>query len=172
MSARDSCEIRPATVTITDRQVLLNRLQAIGRTHQIHIICFDADKMAGRRHVLAALRHALRSREAGSMISNSFEMEALLFAAGSRQCSIASSFGFHEGENRLWVCCCPESPQVWQDLFGVLQFVADDWTSRTPEQVAKLRELFGITDEELEAAGADRLDDLILERTSLLEVNR
>ena len=40
-------------------------------------------------------------------ISNSFEMEALLFAAGSRQCLVAALFGIQEGENRIFVCSYP-----------------------------------------------------------------
>ena len=103
-----SCEIQYADMTIQDRAAVLEVLRKIARHYAASIVCFDAEKMAGRAHAEAALRHAHRSFEQGSMISNSFEMEALLYAAGTWECSAAVSFGLHEGKNRLFVCCCPD----------------------------------------------------------------
>jgi tRNA threonylcarbamoyladenosine modification (KEOPS) complex Cgi121 subunit len=40
------------------------------------------------------------------------------------------------------------------------------------EKAARLASLFGITPEELDAAGPDRLVDLVLERVALLEVSK
>ena len=103
-------------MTIRDRTAILDVLREIAGRYAIHIVCFDAEKLAGREHAESALRHAHRSFERGIAISNSLEMEALLYAAGTRECSAAVSFGLHEGENHIYVCCCPAPESVWKDL--------------------------------------------------------
>jgi KEOPS complex subunit Cgi121 len=160
-------------MTIQDRTAVLEVLRKIARYYAANIVCFDAEKLAGRAHAEAALRHAHRSFEQGSMISNSFEMEALLYAAGIRQCNVAVSFGLHEGRNHLFVCCCPAPAGIWKDLALRMQFngePADEDIS--PQKAARLAALFDITPEEIDATGQDRIRDLVLERVALLEVSK
>jgi len=164
------CEIRAAVVTIIDRDALLGTLREIAHRHDTHIVCFDAEKMAGLRHAEFAVRHAQHSRYNGVPISNSFEMEALLYAAGSRQCSVAASFGIHDGENHLYVCCCPACDGAWKDLGRHLCFVTETGDGMTAEKTARLMELFGITPEEIDAAGSGQVTALVLERVAFLEV--
>ena len=165
-------EIRQARTIIEDRNAFLRKIQEIARLYSIHIVCFDASKMAGLDHAKAAIQHAQRSFFSAKPISNSFEMEALLFAAGSRQCQVAASFGFHEGENSLFVCICPVNECVWTDLSCFMHFVDLPFDDMTPEKEARLASLFNITQEELEVVGRDRIKDLILERIALLSINR
>ena len=165
-------EIRQARMTIDDRDAFLRMIQGIARLYSIHIVCFDADKMAGRDHAEAAIQHAQRSFFSGKPISNSFEMEALLFAAGSRQCQVAALFGIQEGENTMFVCSYPVNENVWKDLSHHMHFVEEKCDDMTPDKEAGLVSLFGITQEELEVVGRDRIKDLILERIALLYVNR
>ena len=63
--------------------------------------------LASRAHAQSAVEHAVRSYQEGTAISNTIEMESLLYTAGSRQCNIASSFGVHNGVNHLYVCWYP-----------------------------------------------------------------
>ncbi|HMA04989.1 MAG TPA: KEOPS complex subunit Cgi121 [Methanomicrobiales archaeon] len=165
-------EIRTAIFRVDDCSAFLGRLRAIGRARGTHIVCFNADLMAGRAHAEAAVRRAFRAVAAGTVISDSFEMEALLFASGNRQCTIAQQFGIHEGENRAYVCLCPPVEAAWRDLSVFILFVDRDWETLSGEKEARLREIFGITEAELGAAGAARLQDLVLERVALLEVYR
>ncbi|TFG91017.1 MAG: hypothetical protein E4H16_00610 [Candidatus Atribacteria bacterium] len=165
-------EIRKARMTIDDRDAFLQIIQEIARLYSIHIICFDADKMAGLDHAEAAIQHAQRSFFSGKPISNSYEMEALLFAAGSRQCQVAALFGIQEGENTMFVCSCPVNGNVWTDLSHHMHFIDETCDDMTPDKEARLVSLFGITQEELEVVGRDRIIDLILERIALLYVNR
>jgi KEOPS complex subunit Cgi121 len=118
------------------------------------------------------MRYAERSFFSGKPISNSFEMEALLFASGSRQCSIAALFGIHEKENSIFVCTYPLNEHVWEDLSDYMDFVKDKWDKMTQDKEERLKTFFGITDEELVLVGHARIIDLILERLALLEVNR
>jgi len=167
-----SCEIRSALFDVTDRDSFLLAVRTIASDNGTAVICFNADNLAGKRHAEAALRFALRSQKAGMLIANSFEMEALLYASGSRQCSVASSFGVQAGKNRAYICCCPACDTVWEALAPLVRFVDEDWDTITPERREKLKELFTIPDEEIAAAGESRFADLVLERVALLEVYR
>jgi KEOPS complex subunit Cgi121 len=168
----DSFEIRQAKMIIDDRSEFLSAIQSIARKNSTHIICFNADNMAGHRHVKAALHYAQRSFSSGKSISNSFEMEALLYAAGSRQCNIAALFGIHEQENAVFICSCPVTGNVWEDLSHHMNFVSEAWEEITPEKEERLKSFFSITPEELGMVGSERIVDLVLERIALLEVYR
>jgi len=168
----DSFEIRQATMTVDDRSEFLSVIQSIARKNSTHIIFFNADNMAGHRHVKAALDYAQRSFSSGKSISNSFEMEALLFAAGSRQCNVAVSFGIHEQENAVFVCSSPVNGNVWEELSYHMHFVSETWEEITPEKEERIRSFFSISPEELAMVGSERIVDLVLERIALLEVYR
>jgi KEOPS complex subunit Cgi121 len=128
--------------------------------------------MAGQRHAEAAMRYAQRSFFSGRPISNSLEMEALLFAAGSRQCDMAALFGIHEHENFIFVCSFPENACVWGELSQFMHFVTDSWDEMSQEKEERIKSLFNISEEELALVGKTKIIDLILERIALLEVNR
>jgi KEOPS complex subunit Cgi121 len=168
----ETYEIRQAKITVDDRDAFLRMIQGIGRSFSTHIVCFNADKLAGRDHADAALLHAQRSFFSEKPISNSFEMEALLFAAGSRQCLVAALFGIQEGENRTFVCSYPLNEDVWEVLSHHMHFVTETWEEMNSDKEARLMILFSITQEELDVVGRDRMKDLILERIALLHVNR
>lgn len=167
------CGIRGAVFSVRACAPFLAELRAIATAHGTRIICFNADLMAGRAHAEAALLRALRALRSGSAISASLEMEALLYASGNRQCSVAERFGIREGENRAWVCLCPPVESAFGDLARIMEFVDEDWETVTAEREGRLREAFGITPAELAAAGGPgRLRELVLERVALLEVYR
>jgi len=165
-------DIRAAISTIEDRAAFLHTIRTIAETHETHIICFNADMLAGIPHAHVALSHAVRSYEGGVMVSNTLEMEALLYAAGSRQCSLAAPFGVHEGENHLYVCCYPTSDGVWGALAPVIRIVNDPWSCIDSQKLAFLMDLFGITPDELATTERARIIDLVLERIALLDVYR
>lgn len=165
--------IRAARCTIRDPAAFLQDLRAVAAVHDTRIICFNADMIAGRVHAAAAMALAVRAFEEGVTISNTLEMESLLFAAGSRQCTIAASFGIHEGENRVYICCYPERAGVWAALEPLFRFVQESWDTIDPEKRSLLMETFAISPEEIAAAGGDRrISDLVLERVALLQVMR
>jgi KEOPS complex subunit Cgi121 len=168
----DSWEIRRAEFDAGDRDRFLSELRRIARDAGTTIVCFNADNLAGRRHAESAIRHALRSWNAGSAVANSFEMEALLFASGSRQCSVASSFGVQPGHNHAYICCCPAVDGLWDALTPLVHYVAETGDRMSEGHLARLKELFSISDEEIAAAGESNFTDLVLERVALLEVYR
>jgi KEOPS complex subunit Cgi121 len=165
-------EIRQAKMAIDDLAAFLQTIRSIALRHSTHIICFNAENMAGSKHAETAIQYAERSFFSGKPISNSFEMEALLFAAGSRQCDIAVLFGIHEHENKTFVCSYPLNEHVWEDLSDNMDFVTENWNEISPDKEERLKSLFCISDEELALVGRERILDLILERLALLEVIR
>lgn len=169
-----SCEILAATCRITDVPAALSRLRDVAKQYSTHLICFNADMIAGKRHAETALRYAVRSCRRGMAISNTLEMEALLFAAGSRQCNVAASFGIHEGENHLWICCFPFSPGVWDALSTDFSFAGEERLDfMDGKKRDNLMKIFGITPEELSTLDRpDKFVDLVLERVALLKVQR
>lgn len=171
-SMDSSCEVRPAVFDVGDCKRFLDALRTIALDNGTTIICFNADNLAGRRHAEAALRLALRSWRAGTQIANSLEMEALLYASGSRQCSVASSFGVHTGKNRAYICACPARELVWEALRPLVRFVSEGWEDMNGEHRSRLKELFSISDEEIAATSESHFADLVLERVALLEVYR
>jgi KEOPS complex subunit Cgi121 len=166
-------DIRAAVCTVHDLTVFLQDLRSIAADHDTHIICFNADMLTGSVHAVSAAERAVRAFEAGINISNNLEMECLLYAAGSRQCSIAASFGIHEGENRMYVCCYPARATVWVALEPLFLFVRESWDFIGDEKRAQLMKTFSISPGELAAAGGnERVVDLVLERVALLQVLR
>lgn len=166
------CGIRSAVVTVDDPATVLAVIRAIAKKYSTHIILFDQDRMAGQAHAEKALAQAARSCREKRMIARTFEMEALLYAAGSRQCTVGRGFGIHEGENRCFLCLCPEVPEAWDTLGAHITCTPDQETAISPEKRALLMDLFSITETELEVVGEDRLSELVLERVALLEVYR
>ncbi len=168
-----ACDIFPAIFTVDENVRFLRRIRRIADEHRTHIILFDADRLAGRAHVEAALRHAWRSWAGGNPIANSIEMEALLYAAGTRQCQMAASFGIHPGLNRSYIAVCPSAPGIRDHLAGLVMFVDGEHDETIdPGKRARLADLFGITPEEVAVVGEDRFRDLVIERVALLDVYR
>lgn len=167
-----ACEVYRAVFTIDDKIGFLNEIREIADEFETHIILFDADRLAGRDHVEAALRHAWRSWTRGDPIANSIEMEALLYAAGTRQCQVAAFFGIHPGVNRAYVAVCPPAPGVRERLADCVTFVNEDWEEIDPAKRERLAELFSITPEEVLVVGEERFRELVLERVALLDVYR
>lgn len=166
-------DIRAAYCTITDKTAFLKDLKGHATAFDTHIICFNADMITGRIHAESAIALAVRAFRNGQNISNTIEMEALLFAAGSRQCSIAASFGIHDGSNRVWVCCIPRREGVLKALGQLFHFTDENWDMLSEGRKERLLKNFSISAEEIDAAGGEsRIADLVLERIALLQVLR
>jgi KEOPS complex subunit Cgi121 len=166
-------DIRAARCSIRDTADFLRNLRAVASAHDTHIICFNADMIAGRIHAASAVARAVRALDRDIGISNNLEMESLLYAAGSRQCNIAASFGIHKGENQVFICCYPAQTGVWTALEPMFHFFRDRQDTITPRKRKTLMETFTISPEEIAAAGGDRrIVDIVLERVALLQVMR
>jgi KEOPS complex subunit Cgi121 len=165
-------EIRQVSFQVLDIGSFLSWLRAISNRNNVSLVCFNAELMVGQEHVLSAMFHAKRAMNKGNCISSTFEIEALLYAAGSRQCQEAAKFGVHQGLNNCYLCMYPANPQVWPDLLTVMTVSTGDWEQMTDDKIKVLNSVFGITNDEIAVTGKDRIKDLVLERVALLEVNK
>lgn len=165
-----SCEIGFAEVTIRDRAALLGVLREIARRYAARIVCFDAEKLAGRAHAEAALRHAPGHSHRTARSPTRLRWRRCFTLPGPWECSAAVSFGLHDGENHLYVCCCPAPEGIWRDLAVHMQFGGEPDECISKEKTARLATLFDITPEEIVATGENRIRDLVLERVALLDV--
>ena len=167
-------DLRTARCEIQDKYAFLRDLREIAGQNNIHIICLNVDLTAGKVHAQSAVSHAIRSFQEGVTISRTVEMESLLFAAGSRQCSVASEFGIRVGVNHLYVCCYPGAgKEVWESLARLFQFTNESDDVIGDEKRVRLMKIFGITSQEMEAVGdRDCIVDLVQERIALLNVLR
>jgi KEOPS complex subunit Cgi121 len=165
-----SCSVRQVVLTINDIPGFLKRLKTLSTEYQSHIILFNEEMMAGKAHVDRALYHAFRAAASGTCISSSVEIEALLYAAGSRQVIEGAKFGIHEGVNRAYLCLCPESDRIWSILSDEMSVSSENWEIIDCSKKSQLMAAFNVTDKELAVTGDDRLKDLVIERVALLEV--
>ncbi|MDT8357531.1 MAG: KEOPS complex subunit Cgi121 [Methanomicrobiaceae archaeon] len=164
--------IYQAIVQVRSVEEFLEQLRSIGEEFGVRIVFFNADLVAGSSHVRTAVEHALRSSTAGDRVARSFEMEALLYASGSRQCTDAARFGIAPGKLSAFICMVPPDPAAAQALGTLVDFVEDDWDTVDKGKREILMDLFSISPEELMVAGEDRIVDLVKERVALLDVYR
>lgn len=166
------CKVYQAVFDVKDEGEFLSLVSGISERYRTRIVLFNADVMAGIEHVNSALGHARRSWASGNPISNSFEMEALLYAGGTRQCQEAVTFGIHRGKNHCYLCFCPAYPNARAAMGKLVTVVEEEWDTIGEEKMKRLSLIFHITPEECAVVGTQRFSELVLERVALLDVYR
>jgi tRNA threonylcarbamoyladenosine modification (KEOPS) complex Cgi121 subunit len=141
---------------------------------------FDADRVAGWRHLYMAAVNAVGAFEGGRGISRSLEVEALLYASCRDQISQAFEvLGISErtenvallvfGESRL------EAEGAFTGVSGVIGVPDDSVLEVSGEKRVELKSVFGLSDAELGAVrgpAEETLTRLIVERGALLSLRR
>lgn len=144
----------------------LSKVNGIADKTNSVIVLFDADKTAGIEHIKSAVVHAKRAFDEKRNIARSLAMEILVYASGQRQCSLATKFGLHEGENSVYVLIVDGDES--EAKTEILKIVSECPVNLPNEKT--LKEEFQITDEELEVAGKERIIELVLERVALIDM--
>jgi len=141
---------------------------------------FDANLIAGWKHIYFATLNALNAFKNKQNFSNSLAMEALLFASAQRQIRRAMELiGIKPTSSRVAVLIVDEeegkASATLETISGILFGERDDSVlDLTDEKVEDIRELFNVSDLELKAKvekeGLEKeaLLDLIIERAALL----
>ncbi len=156
-------QIIEGTIVIDDTENFLQRLKEIGKEKNTVIQVLDADKLAGEEHIRFAVEKAINSFEKGRNVSKDLAKEIMLYAAGTRQINRAMRLGVHNGKNNIALVV----------IGNELAF-----NEITPKHVVQyhnskndaLMDIFNITKEELEAAGEEKIPELVLERVALVDV--
>ncbi|WP_048149688.1 KEOPS complex subunit Cgi121 [Methanolacinia paynteri] len=189
---------------IADERSFLAEIRKIAGSSSAYIIFFDRNSIAGCDHIRAAVSLAERSFfEYKTPISNSFEMEVLLYAFGTRQTGFASGFGIHKGMNESVIVICRKNDSISgedrekkkESFDQVFRRVVSGISSlegctgkeihllgeedcrniaeeRSGDKISRLAEIFSITPRELEVCGGERIEEIVIERCALLDVNR
>ncbi|MDZ7689212.1 MAG: KEOPS complex subunit Cgi121 [Halobacteriales archaeon] len=159
------------TAVVEDTDDFLDALDELREEHGVAVQAFDARYVVSRLHLEEAVEKAKRSFERGENVADTLSMEILLYAAGTRQIDVATRMGMRPGEHdAVFVLVGDEeaekeaSVEVRRMTHEPDGFVYGDETC--------LLDFFGVTGDETDAVGDDRLEYLVLERVALLDVNK
>ncbi len=164
---------------LEDLDSFVARLGELGDRHGVTIQAFDANYIAGERHLERAVELADRSIERGENVARDRAVEILLYAAGRRQIDRGLEMGVSEGENRVVVLFDAEDnvegggdngeTRAREEVIETARFDPEPTLERSDEET--LCSYFDITAAERETTDAS-LEDLVCERVALLEVEK
>ncbi len=141
---------------------------------------FDAEMVAGWRHLFHAAVNAALATQHGSAVSNSVDVETLLYASCQDQISKAFTLmGLSPHVKNVGVLVISEdSAEAERLATEIAEHIGspdDTVLDMTPEKFERLRAVFEVSDEALAAVGGDpyeSLTSLIVEMGALLPLRR
>jgi KEOPS complex subunit Cgi121 len=142
----------------------LAALREAGEGRGCIIQAMDASLVVGERHAAFAAEKAVRAFTERRNVAKDLGLEILRYASGQRQIERALSMGVSEATERVALIVMGTPP----DISYILEL--DGEGPRWSE--AAVREAFDIGDLEIEAAGEERIPDLVLERVALIDAYR
>ncbi len=156
--------ILEGSIFIKDIEMFLRKIKENRKGNVI--LALDADKLAGEEHLMFAIEKAMNSSKTGRNIAKDPGKEIMLYAAGTRQINRAMKIGVHNGKNNIALVAIGEDIDMsaFDEIApgNVLQY------DRSKNRI--LMDFFNITDEEIKAAGVDKVPELVLERVALVDV--
>jgi len=161
-------ELIDGRAEIEDLEAFLNEITRISDDTGSTIQLFDADYVAGERHLRRAAEMAGQAVERGSAIARDPAVELLLYAAGRRQINRALEMGVGEGSQAVVgvIDGGDEAAAVAavEDLLAAAESI--EWGDRET-----LKAFFDIGAAELAVVESD-LESVVLERVALLAVEQ
>ncbi|HYM40298.1 MAG TPA: KEOPS complex subunit Cgi121 [Thermoplasmata archaeon] len=154
--------------TVGDRDGILQQAAAWGRERTSEVLLADASVVFGREHLESAASHAERARASETMATRSLSMEALLYLSGERQVTDAVRLaGIKDGTRVIAVLVFGNAPV--EDLLSRLGWARDDAVLDARD---KDLGVLGITAAERDTVPEERVVDLALERTALVDLEK
>lgn len=162
-------ELVEAIVEIEDLDGFLGELDEIAERHGVVVQGFDARYLASQRHVREAVRKAERAFGLGENVADDLGMEAMLYAAGTRQIDVATEVGLKmDGHPGVFVVVgSGDVGEAADDLRGLVGEGEVEYGDKET-----LMDFYGVTEEEIAAVGGGKLELLVLERVALLDVRK
>lgn len=165
-------------IYVDDVEDLLSRVRGSVSPNLFQL--FDADKVAGWRHLFFAAVNAVKAFEAGTAISRSLPIEVLLYASCQDQISQAFNIiGLSEASERAALIVLAETPEAAEQAFKqaseILGTIDDSVLQVDIKKFEEIRRAFSVSALELEAVGGPReeaLTLLLVERGALLPLQR
>ena len=159
-----------------DPQKLLDNIQDFAKENSISIQIFDAQLIFGKDHLRSACEHAKRAFKQENHISESLEMEIMLYAAGEYQIKNAlGKLGVKPGASEIALIIVGELENIEQKLNVFFEKLKVDGLelsidNRVLDGDIKTLKLYGITDDELNAVPEDHWFELVLEKVALVDI--
>jgi KEOPS complex subunit Cgi121 len=163
-----SHEIAGARGDVRDRDAVLRRVQTWASARGSEVLLADASVVFGHDHLESAALHAERARSTGNMSTRSLAMEALLYLAGQRQVADAIRIAGIEDDTKAVAFLVFGDARV-DDLLGFLGWSRDD---RVLEPGDKDMSVLGVSRAERATVPEERMVDLALERTALVDITK
>lgn len=168
-------------VKIVDVQTLLAHVRKEAKGGYVQL--FDANLVASWEHLYFAALNALRALETGLNISKDPAIEVLLYASGQHQIRKAvETLGVKPSSSNVAVLIISETKTEADEALKTVSDllrgkVCDEVLKITLEKAGAIKELFNISDLEVEAASRGRnlektLVDLVVEHVALLAARR
>lgn len=170
-----------ARANIRDPENTLKQLRSINNHTEVQLV--KADLIAGPEHLQFAARNALYSFRGDRRRSKSLAMELLLYISCQRQIAKAIKFlGVDSKDSHVALIALSPSKDAIQELASrarsVLNGEPDDGRIEigSEQKMARLRESYGVTVKEMEAARLEEetetsvLKRLIVERSAFLDI--
>jgi len=153
---------------IEDLDAFLNEINQVSEQTGSTVQFFNADYVAGERHLQRAAELARRATDRGTAIARDPAVELLVYAAGRRQINRALEMGVAEGA--MTVVGVVEGGDEKTAVAAVETLLAStapvEWGSRET-----LTKFFEISDTEL-AVVEGGIEAIVLERVALLAVDQ
>lgn len=133
------------------------------------IQALDAAMVVSERHVFYAAEKAIAAFQEGRNVAKDLGIEILRYASGQRQIEKALSLGVSDAAERVALLIVDDLEDDEVRITGML-IEPDDLGIRFDAE--RVRRFYDISDAEIEAAGEDRIPDLVLERVALVDAYR
>jgi KEOPS complex subunit Cgi121 len=153
---------------IPDLDGFLASVSAIEKRHKATVQLLRADRIFGVEHLISAGEKAERAFANGTAMSRTLGMEILLYAAAERQTSLAlKKMGMHDG-------ICEMAMVLVGDIDGeeVLAELGLERDDSVMEPDCKDFSTFGITETQIDMFGVPGIQELVLEKVALSEIER
>ena len=160
---------KPAT---RNRTELISTLRSLQSSHDCIAQAMDADKVVSVKHIAFAAEKALAAFDLGRNIAKDPGVEILRYAAGERQIERAMLMGICDTTERVALVLVHTKPDGrWPDKEELSGIIEQD-EQGCSFQIKAVKETFNISEEEIEAVGIDRVEELVIERVALVETYR
>lgn len=161
------------TAVVEETDAFLDSIDEIRDRHGVAAQAFDARYVVSELHLKEAVDKAKRSFERDENVADNLSMEILLYAAGTRQIDVATRMGLRLGEHdAVFVVEGKDDEKAEKEAADEIRSMTYEPDEFVYGEGERLLDFFGLTDEEVDAVGEDRIEYLVLERVALLDVNK
>jgi len=157
---------------IKDIDNFLQQLSRLAKDNNIVIQAFDADLIYGKKHLISAVEHAVRSIERKKNTTNSLEMEILLYASGERQLKLAiPKMGVKKGKVNIAFVLFNEKLDF---SYLLIKKLLEDLSLKRDDKVLEGNKntlcKFGLNENEINTVKKAKYGSLILEKVAMVDI--